>query len=50
MAAEAEGHAPLCADGIDLINEDNGRCVLLSHAEQLAHQLWAVAQVLLDEL
>lgn len=50
MAAEAEGHAPLCADGIDLINEDNGRRVLLSHAEQLAHQLWAVAQVLLDEL
>lgn len=50
VAAEEEGHAPLCTNGIDLINEDNGRRVLFSHTEQFAHQLWAVAQILLDEL
>lgn len=42
--------APLCTDGINFINEDDGRGVLLSHAEQLAHELGAVTQVLLDEL
>lgn len=41
---------PLGSDGIDLIDEDDGRGVLLSHAEQLAHELGAIPQVLLDEL
>lgn len=41
---------PLCADCINLVNEDDGRGVLLGHAEQLAHELRAITQVLLDEL
>ena len=43
-------HIPLGSNGIDLINEDNGRCVLLGDTEQLAHQLRPVTKVLLDQL
>lgn len=41
---------PLGTDGIDLVDEDDGRRVLLGHTEQLPHQLRAVTQVLLDQL
>lgn len=31
-------------------DEDDGGCLLVCHAEELAHQLGPIAQVLLDEL
>lgn len=41
---------PLCPDGVDLVDEDDGGRVLLGHPEQLSDQLGPVAQVLLDQL
>ena len=43
-------HLPFGSHGIDLVNEDNTGTVLVSHPEQLAHKLGAVAKVLLDQL
>eukprot|EP00760_Papus_ankaliazontas_P002325 PhM_4_TR10948/c1_g5_i1/m.88486 len=40
----------LRADGVDLVDEHNRGTVLLRDAEDLAHELGAVAEVLLDEL
>mmetsp|Transcript_10758 Transcript_10758/g.33951 ORF Transcript_10758/g.33951 Transcript_10758/m.33951 type:complete len:292 (+) Transcript_10758:2279-3154(+) len=41
---------PLGADRVDLVNEDDGGSVLVGHAEELAHELGAIAEVLLNEL
>lgn len=40
----------LRADCVDLVDEDDGRGMVLGHAEQLAHELWAVSEVLLNQL
>ena len=48
--AAAGGVVPLGADGVDLVDEDNRRRLLVRHAEELAHEPWPVAEVLLDEL
>jgi hypothetical protein len=51
LAFAARGRlVPLGADGVDLIDEDNGRRVLGCDLEELAHEPGPVAQVLLDEL
>lgn len=41
---------PFGANGVDLINENDGGCVLLGYPEELSHQLGPVSQVLLDQL
>mmetsp|Transcript_4964 Transcript_4964/g.16607 ORF Transcript_4964/g.16607 Transcript_4964/m.16607 type:complete len:323 (-) Transcript_4964:459-1427(-) len=41
---------PFRTHGVDLVNEDDGRRVLVGHPEQLAHELGPVSEVLLDEL
>lgn len=41
---------PLGPDGVDLVDENDGGCVFLSHSEKLTHQFGSVAQVLLDQL
>lgn len=41
---------PLGADGVNLVNENNGGCMLLCHPEELPHQLGPISQVLLDQL
>lgn len=41
---------PFGADGVDLVNENDGGRVFLCHPEELPHQLGPVSQVLLDQL
>merc|ERR1719180_619234 len=41
---------PFGPHGINLINEDNGGTMFISHPEQLSHQLRTVSKVLLDQL
>lgn len=41
---------PFGANGVDLINENDGGRVLLGYPEELSHQLGPVSQVLLDQL
>ena len=41
---------PFCADGVDLVDKNNGWSMLLGKAEQLADKLGAVTRVLLNEL
>lgn len=41
---------PLGADGVNLVDKDDRRRVLLGHAEELAHELWPITEVLLNQL
>merc|ERR1719234_1119865 len=41
---------PFSPHGINLINEDNGGTMFISHPEQFSHQLRTVSKVLLDQL
>ena len=44
------GVVPLGADGVDLVDEDDGRGQVVGDAEHLPNELGAVSEVLLDEL
>ena len=51
MSCEGEiVHSPLRSDSINLVNEDDTWCVLLSHTEELADELGPVSEVLLNQL
>ncbi|GIX62960.1 uncharacterized protein BcabD6B2_23950 [Babesia caballi] len=50
LLSAARRVVPLRANGVDFVDEDDGRGVLLSDPEHLAHQLRPLAQVLLDQL
>lgn len=43
-------NVPLGGDGVDLINKDDSRAVLLSQTEHVTHHARALAQILLHEL
>lgn len=45
-----EGVVPFGANGIDFVNKNNRWRMILRNPEQLAHQLWAFSEVLLNEL
>jgi hypothetical protein len=40
----------LGADGVDLVDEDDGGCILRRGLEQLSDKPWTVSKVLLDQL
>mmetsp|Transcript_25251 Transcript_25251/g.79226 ORF Transcript_25251/g.79226 Transcript_25251/m.79226 type:complete len:235 (+) Transcript_25251:651-1355(+) len=46
--AAGVGVVALGTDGVNLVDEDDGGRVLVGHAEELSHELGAVAEVLLD--
>ena len=50
LLAAAAAVVSLGADRVDLVDEDDGRRLLVGDAEELAHELGAIAEVLLDEL
>ena len=41
---------PLGANGVNLVDENDARCVLLSHTEQFPNEFWTVTEVLLNQL
>lgn len=49
-ASEKQLEIPFGANGVNLVNENDGGRVLLGYPEELSHQLGPVSQVLLDQL
>mmetsp|Transcript_4991 Transcript_4991/g.20458 ORF Transcript_4991/g.20458 Transcript_4991/m.20458 type:complete len:549 (+) Transcript_4991:336-1982(+) len=50
VAAGEAAAAALAADGVDLVDEHDGRRQVVGDTEQLAHELGPVAEIFLDEL
>ena len=41
---------PFGSNGINFVDEDNGRRIFLSHTEELSHKLGPVSEVFLNQL
>jgi hypothetical protein len=37
------------ADGVDFVDKDDGRGILIGDAEELANELWTIAEVFLNQ-
>jgi len=47
---QEEMNIPFGTNGVDFVDENDTRCVLLSHTEQFPDKFWTVTEVLLNQL